>query len=144
MLKPHRMRSFGLALAAVAALLGSGWPARAAAGAPDFTNAVRPLLSRYCFKCHGPDDKARKARLRLDVREQALKPARSGNPAIAPGKPDESELVARVFAEDITERMPPRSTGNELSEDQKQVLKRWIAAGAEYKTHWSFVPPRQA
>src|SRR5947199_893552 len=98
MRRPNRMRSFGLALAVAAALLGRGGPARAAAaGAPDFTNDVRPLLSRYCFKCHGPDDKARKARLRLDVREQALKPTRSGNPALVPGKPDESELVARIF-----------------------------------------------
>ena len=58
-----------------------------------FTSRVRPILARHCFKCHGPDDKARKAKLRLDVRSQAVKPAASGAIAIVPGKPDESELV---------------------------------------------------
>src|SRR5262245_36716831 len=64
----------------------------------DFQRDVRPLLSRHCFKCHGPDDKVRKAKLRLDVREAATKEGRSGKPAVAPGKPDESELVRRIFA----------------------------------------------
>ena len=63
------------------------------AGQDAFTSQVRPILARHCFKCHGPDDKARKAKLRLDVRDQAVKPAASGAVPIVPGKPEESELV---------------------------------------------------
>src|SRR5262245_3572203 len=73
----------------------------------DFSRDVRPLLSRHCFKCHGPDDQARKAKLRLDRREAATAGGRSGTPAVVPGKPDESELVRRILAADDTEVMPP-------------------------------------
>src|SRR5438094_2345663 len=91
-------------------------PSRAISGQQvDFQRDVRPLLSRHCFKCHGPDDKARKAKLRLDVRETAMKGGRSGEPAVVPGKPDDSELVRRIFAADETEVMPPPSTKNPLS-----------------------------
>ena len=107
-----------------------------------FTSQVRPILARHCFKCHGPDDKARKAKLRLDVRDQGTKPAPSGAVPIVPGKPEESEVVQRIFAEDASERMPPAAAKVPLSESDKQVLKRWIADGAEYKTHWAFIPPR--
>jgi Protein of unknown function (DUF1549)/Protein of unknown function (DUF1553)/Planctomycete cytochrome C len=107
-----------------------------------FTTQVRPILARHCFKCHGPDDKARKAKLRLDVRELALKPAASGAMPIVPGKPDDSELVSRIFAEDASERMPPAAAKVPLSEPDKQVLKQWIAGGAEYKTHWAFIAPK--
>ena len=110
----------------------------------DFTREVRPILSRHCFKCHGPDDKARKAKLRLDVRESAIGEAKSGERPIVPGKPDESELVRRIFAAEDRDLMPPPSSKNPLTDAQKQVLKRWIAEGAEYRQHWAFVPPRQA
>src|SRR5262245_6492629 len=110
----------------------------------DFSRDVRPILAKHCFKCHGPDDKARKAKLRLDVREAAVREGRSGQPAIAPGKPDESELVRRIFAGEESDVMPPPSAKNPLSDADKQVLRRWIAAGAEYKQHWAFVAPRQA
>ena len=63
---------------------------------------------------------------------------------IVPGKPDESELVLRIFAEDASERMPPAAAKLPLAEPDKQVLKRWIADGAEYKTHWAFIPPQSA
>src|SRR5438876_10589992 len=128
--------SFGTAIL-LASLIGQTSPAR---GAPvDFSRDVRPILSRHCFKCHGPDDKARKAKLRLDVRESAVK-----KEAIVPGKPGKSELVRRIFSAEESERMPPAATKNPLSETQKQVLKRWITEGAEYKPHWAFVPPRQS
>jgi hypothetical protein len=116
--------------------------ARAAEGPDVFNDRVRPILARHCFKCHGPDDKARKARLRLDVREQALRPAKSGKPAIVPGKAEESELVRRIFA-DEDEVMPPPHAKNPLTEADKQTLRRWVADGAEYRPHWAFVPPRQ-
>jgi hypothetical protein len=115
-----------------------------AADAPDFNREVRPILSRYCFKCHGPDDKSRKGKLRLDVREAALKEAKSGAVAIVPGKPDESELCLRIFSTDKDDAMPPTDTKTELTAEQKDVLKRWIAAGADYQPHWAFVAPKRA
>ncbi|MFO0844483.1 MAG: PSD1 and planctomycete cytochrome C domain-containing protein [Gemmataceae bacterium] len=108
-----------------------------------FTSRVRPILASACFKCHGPDDATRKAKLRLDVREEALKPARSRKRAVVPGKPAESELVARIFTDDETEVMPPPATKLVLTKEQKEVLKRWVQEGAEYTTHWSFVPPKR-
>jgi hypothetical protein len=110
----------------------------------DFTRDIRPLLSHYCFKCHGPDEKANKAGLRLDRRDAATSPADSGKAPIVPGRPEQSELVRRIFAEKKAERMPPASTKTFLTEAQKQTLKRWIAEGAEYKQHWAFIRPRQA
>src|SRR5262245_10913158 len=110
----------------------------------DFNRDVRPILSRHCFKCHGPDDKARKARLRLDQRDVAVAETRSGQRAIVAGRPDDSELVRRIFATDANEIMPPPATKNPLSDAQRELLKRWIAAGADYQPHWAFVAPRQA
>ena len=119
-------------------------PSLHAAEVPDFNREVRPILSNYCFKCHGPDDKARKSKLRLDVREDAIKPAKSGDCAIVPGKVDESQLVTRVFSKDEDEMMPPPATKKEMTEAQRDVLKRWIASGAKYDAHWAFVAPKQA
>ena len=110
----------------------------------DFNRDVIPVLSNNCFKCHGPDPDNRKAGLRLDIREVAIKPAESGSIAIVPGKPDDSELVHRIFSDDPDERMPSKESNKSLTETQKQILRRWIAEGAEYKPHWSFVAPRQA
>jgi hypothetical protein len=105
---------------------------------PDlFNSQVRPILSRHCFKCHGPDDKARKAKLRLDVRAEAVRRA------IVPGQPDQSRLLRRVRSKDPDEVMPPPSTKNPVTAEEQRVLERWIAAGAEYTPHWAFVPPRQ-
>ena len=115
-----------------------------AVAAVDFNRDVRPILSSNCFKCHGIDDGGRKARLRLDVRDIAIGPAKSGKAAVVPGKPDQSELVRRVFSADPDEVMPPASTKVVLSDAQKQVLRQWIAEGAEYKVHWAFVAPKQA
>src|SRR5690349_21268530 len=76
----------------------------------DFLRDVRPILSSHCFKCHGPDESARKSGLRLDMREAALKPAKSGAVAIVPSDLERSELVKRIFIEDEDEVMPPPST----------------------------------
>lgn len=116
----------------------------AAPTAPGFTEQVRPILSRNCFKCHGPDDKARKSGLRLDLRDGAISPAKSGNPAIVPNKIGESELITRIFSTDADEVMPPPSSKFELTAEQKDILKRWIQAGAAYQQHWAFVKPVQA
>lgn len=114
-----------------------------ARGKVDFTRDVRPILANHCFKCHGPDEVARKGKLRLDVRDEAIKPGKSEEIPIVPGKPDKSELVERVFTENEDDVMPPPATKKPLTSEQKDILKRWIAEGAEYKEHWSFVPPKQ-
>jgi hypothetical protein len=130
-------------LVPIVVLFIAGAPLRAAGPGEDFfTASVRPILAKHCFKCHGPDDGSRKAQLRLDVAEEAVKPARSKKRAIVPGKPDQSELVSRIFAEDDSERMPPPHAKLDLSAEQKQILKRWITEGAKYTPHWSFVAPR--
>ena len=110
----------------------------------DFTREVRPILASHCFKCHGQDEGARKAKLRLDVRDDALKPAKSGELAIVPGKPGESELVRRISADNEDDLMPPPGAKNPLTAADKEILKRWIAEGAEYKPHWAFIAPKQS
>ena len=108
----------------------------------DFQRDVRPILSDRCFTCHGPDVDKRKGKLRLDVREDALKPAKSGERAIVPGKVEDSEFVARLFSSDEDEIMPPPSTKKPLNDEQKRILKQWIAEGAEYQPHWAFLKPQ--
>ena len=131
------MRIFlGAGLAAV--VTGSA----CAADAPDFLRDVRPVLSSYCFKCHGPDEGSRKAGLRLDLRESALAGGKSGDAGIVPGKPEKSAIITRIFSSDEDEQMPPAKVKHPLLPEQKDILKRWVAAGAEYKPHWAFAPPR--
>ena len=105
----------------------------------DFTNDVRPILSEYCFHCHGPDKSTREADLRLDLSKGAMKDL-GGYSAIVPGKPEDSELVFRLHSYDKDELMPPPETGKRLNDKQKKILEEWIKQGAEYKEHWSFLP----
>ena len=77
----------------------------------DYNRDIRPILSNNCFKCHGPDAAERQAGVRLDVRDAALRPGDTGDTPIVPGKPDASALVARIFAQDESERMPPADSG---------------------------------
>jgi mono/diheme cytochrome c family protein len=130
------------ALTGALLLLATGTPACGAE--VDFGREIRPLLSDHCFACHGPDEKARKAGLRLDLRETALQPLRHGRSAIVPGDPDRSTLIHRVFTDDEDDVMPPPSAPKQLSADQKEALRRWIAAGAPWPEHWAFVPPERA
>ncbi len=118
-------------------VLALGGVSRLPAADPDFARDVRPILAQYCFKCHGPDDQARKAKLRLDDRAAALERG-----AFVPGKPAESELVARIFAADET-TMPPPATKLMLTPAQKDILKRWIEVGAVYDPHWAFDRPKR-
>src|SRR5260221_9177346 len=120
------------------ALLAS--PARAA-DKVDFNREIRPLLSSKCFQCHGPDEKARKSKLRLDLQEFATKPAKSGEIAIVPGKPDQSELVKRISTHDEVDVMPPPKTSAPLTARQIATLRAWIEQGAEYAQHWAYVKP---
>jgi len=101
-----------------------------------FNRDIRPILSDNCFACHGPDKNKRKAKLRLDDRDNALE-----KKALVPGKPDESELVARVLSQDETDVMPPPETHKKLTSAQKNILKRWVAEGAEYQAHWAYITP---
>ena len=110
-------------------------------GAVDFAREVQPILSENCFHCHGPDDKDRKAGLRLDTREGALKGGRSEVAAIIVGQPEKSELIARLLSTDEEEMMPPPREKKTLTLAQKETLRRWIAEGAPYAPHWAFAAP---
>ncbi len=107
----------------------------------DFNREVRPILAKNCFACHGQDEAKRAKGLRLDVRESAIKPLKSGEAALVPGDPDSSELIARLTDQDETLRMPPRKTGNRLAPAEVDVLRRWIEQGAGYARHWALIPP---
>ncbi|MDB5388660.1 MAG: Protein of unknown function (DUF1553)/Protein of unknown function (DUF1549)/Planctomycete, partial [Planctomycetaceae bacterium] len=104
----------------------------------DFNRVIRPILSSTCFKCHGPDHEERKAGLRLDLRDDAVKKLESGVTAIVPGKLDQSELVRRILSADDSERMPPPANQKQLTAHEKELLKLWVSQGAEYRQHWSF------
>lgn len=117
---------------------------RAAPVKVGFNRDVRAILTEKCFQCHGPDAKARKAKLRLDMRDEAVKERKGGAFAIVPGEVAESELVYRIFADDADEVMPPPESKLKLSAAQKATLKQWVAEGAEYEPHWAYVRPKRA
>jgi hypothetical protein len=126
-------------LASVLAALCLGFDSRASSPLPaglQYNHDVRPILSDNCFVCHGPDKNQRKGKLRLDVREVAVEKG-----AIVPGRPDESELVKRLFTTNEDDVMPPPDTHKKLTNEQKDLLKRWIGEGAKYQPHWAYIPP---
>jgi len=128
----------------VAFLCASGVALATAGAAPvDFVREIRSILSDNCFKCHGNDPESLKGELRLDSHAGATKPAKSGEIAIVPGKPDESELLRRIATEDADDHMPPAKTGKKLTPEQIAKLKQWIAEGAKYQTHWAFEPVKR-
>jgi hypothetical protein len=108
-----------------------------------FDRDVRPILSSRCYACHGPDEEHREGGLRLDIRDRALAPLDSGEPAIVPGKVEESALMARVRSTDEAMRMPPVGKDSPLTPAELEILRRWIEQGAEYSPHWSFVAPKE-
>jgi uncharacterized protein DUF1549/cytochrome c len=105
-----------------------------------FNRDIRPILSDHCFQCHGPDAAQRKAELRFDT-EAGASADLGGHQAIVPGDPQASELVRRITAADPEERMPPADFKRPLSADEIAMLQKWIAEGAKWQGHWSFVPP---
>jgi hypothetical protein len=121
---------------ALAASLLIALLAPAAAADLSYNRDIRPILSDNCFYCHGPDANHRKGKMRLDVREEALK-----KEAFVPSDPDKSELIRRIFAKDPDDLMPPPDSAKKLTDVQKQKLKDWIAQGAKYEAHWAYLPP---
>ena len=105
----------------------------------EFNRDVRPILSQNCFPCHGPDDDARQAELRLD-QARVLEDERG---ILVPGSPRSSELIRRITAQDAGERMPPADSKRRLTPEQIDVLRRWVEQGAQYQEHWSFRPIRR-
>jgi len=103
----------------------------------DFNREVRPILSDKCFQCHGPDEKTRQARLRLDTRDGAM--AKAG--VIVPGDAAKSRLIQRITTKDPQMVMPPPSSGHQLTEKEVATLTRWVTAGAQWNEHWAYVSP---
>src|SRR3954464_15923347 len=98
-------------------------PAAVRAADIDFNRDVRPILSDKCFACHGPDEKHRKAKLRLDVEEDAKAAG-----AVVPGKPAESPLIERITTKEADELMPPAKSGKTLTPAEIETLRKWVAA----------------
>lgn len=131
------------ALAALLALALVSPVLAAHAAKVDFNRDVRPVLSDNCYACHGPDAAHRKAGLRLDLKDSALAKLKSDNFAIVPGDLGRSELISRITTQDEDDLMPPAKSGKHLTEAQIELLKRWVAEGAEWQGHWSFVKPER-
>lgn len=128
-----RLVVIGLVLAACVS-------ARAVAEEPlTYNKDIRPILASHCFACHGPDSASRKADLRLDQ-----KTAAEAMGAIVSGKPDESEILKRILSDDPDTVMPPPETKKVITPSQVATLKKWIASGAEYQSHWSYIAPVKA
>ena len=126
----------------VVASLTLTWQNGFAASPIDFNRDIRPLLSDNCFHCHGPDAKKRKADLRLDIEANATADL-GGHRAVVPGKPELSELVARIAHTDPQERMPPLDSEKALSSDEISLLTGWIKQGATWSQHWAYIPPKK-
>lgn len=112
-------------------------PCRGAETEISFNRDIRPIFSKTCYACHGFDEEAREADLRLDLREEAIQDV------IVPGSAEESSVFQRITAEDADDRMPPADFHTQLSKREIALIKQWIDEGAEYQTHWSFIPPQR-
>ena len=112
----------------------------------DFNQDVQPILASHCFSCHGPDPEMRKAGLRLDLEEAAMK-KRPGHPdAIVPGYPEKSELVKRIESKDPHHLMPQTSLGEAkpMKPEEIAILREWVKEGGAYRPHWAFEKPSKA
>ena len=107
-----------------------------------FNRDIRPILAETCFACHGPDPGSRKAKLRMD-REEGLFGAREGGPVVVKGKPESSPLYLRLVSKDPEEVMPPPKSHKVLKPEEKERIGRWIAQGAPWEPHWSFINPER-
>ena len=109
----------------------------------DFATQIRPILSDNCFFCHGPDASHREGGLRLDQVEEAFSEGDSGETAIVPGKPDQSEILQRILSDDPDLRMPKHESGKQLEPDEVALIKRWIEEGASWDDHWAYRLPQK-
>ncbi|MEL6866079.1 MAG: DUF1549 domain-containing protein, partial [Bacteroidota bacterium] len=111
----------------------------------DFNFHIKPILSDRCFACHGPDENARQGNLRLDIPEAAFADMDSSfwssHYAIRPGNLQKSEVYQRLYTDDPEKVMPPPDAQLQLTEREKALISRWIKQGAEWKSHWAFIPP---
>ena len=119
---------------------GAGSVCAAEAGPVSYNRDIRPILSDKCFACHGMDSKKRKADLRLDLLEEAVKPLKEGTPLV-PGNPYDSLVWQRMVSTDPEEVMPPPDSHKTLNAEEKEILRRWISEGAVYQKHWAFESP---
>ena len=107
-------------------------------GTVDFSRDIQPILSERCYQCHGPDAAHRMANLRLDEEEGAKKRV------IVPGNPEKSLLMARILTDDPLDVMPPPEANRKrLSEEEADLVRRWIEQGAEWGVHWAFEKPER-
>ncbi len=135
LLNPLRQGLLALAALAVAS---PALAAPASKSAADFNREVLPILSENCFQCHGPDEKTREAKLRLDTKEGLF---RAKSPVVIPGKSSQSELFKRLTTKNADEVMPPPKSKKTLTPAQIETMRWWIDSGANYATHWAFTPP---
>jgi hypothetical protein len=121
------------------------WPELRAADASSirFSRDVLPILTDNCFACHGPDEQERKARLRLDLKADALDANRHGEHPIKAGSADESLVYQRISATEPEDVMPPPKSGKVLSPEQIGIIRDWINGGAEWEEHWAFAAPER-
>ena len=130
------MRATQLLIALTCASAGLAAPVPK--GDVDFGRDVLPILSENCFHCHGPDEKAREGKLRLDTRDGLF---RAQHPVIVPGRASQSELFKRLITKEANDQMPPAKSKKTLTTGQIETLRHWIDSGAPYATHWAFKPP---
>src|SRR6266566_241598 len=139
----HEAVLAGLVLVAVTSLssdAAAANPDRAPGkGSVDFSRDILPILSDNCFQCHGPDEKARKAKLRLDTKEGAFR-VKDGKTVIVPGKSGESELFRRIITRDSDDLMPPPDSHHKLTARQIWLIRQWIDEGAKWGRHWALNP----
>ncbi|HEY1337239.1 MAG TPA: DUF1549 domain-containing protein, partial [Bryobacteraceae bacterium] len=118
----------------LALLLGGGLHAEIR-----FNRDIRPIMAETCFRCHGPDKSSRMAGMRLDIRDEALKPTARGVTPLVPGDPEHSEIIRRIFAA-APRTMPPAYIHKDLTDAQKNTIRQWVAEGAKYEGHWAYQP----
>jgi len=104
---------------------------------------VKPILSDKCYTCHGPDDKARQADLRLDFVNgiSDFLNNDTNHSIIDLNNPQSSEIIKRIYSNDKGYFMPPPESNLKLSVNEKEILKKWIEQGAKWDSHWSYNKP---
>ncbi len=116
--------------------------AGSSSGKVSFNRDIRPLLSDKCYSCHGPDEQSRKADLRLDLEEGVFAERGSDEPVlIQRGDPAKSDLYRRLIAQDPDDLMPPKDSHKSLTTQEIATMKKWIEEGAEWESHWAYIPP---